>query len=617
METPEQLLDQVRNRLQAGQLTEAQSLCRQILEQAPKHAEATHILGFLAHLSGDPQTALGLIERAAELEPGNPVYQHNLGDLHSAMGHMDQAEACLRKALELKPEFASAAIKLGIVMEQRNQLHEAIQLYRRAIELEPHVATGYCNLGDALQKQRKLDEALEQYNIAIKLAPNMAEAYCNRAVVYDALMRLEDAINDATRAVQIKPDLVQAWSVLGLLLRAQGRLDQAMQCFEQIVLIQPNNAQAYVELGNTRHAQGQFEAACELWRHAIQIDPRLVHAYANLGLTLLHLGEVEQSEAVFDAGMTVDPRNVQLRANRAFLLASKGDLAQGLKEYDLRWQTDAFRNVGRKFSSPRWEGEDISGKRLVVWHEQGAGDTIQFIRYVKLLKRDRGAAEIIVEAPPPLHRLLSSMPEIARLITREDPEPQADFHCPVLRLPGLFHTTLENIPAHVPYLSASQELIQRWAQRTKKYPGFRVGIAWEGSRTNTLNRLRSASLEDFRRLSEIPDVQLFSLQWDRQDLIDFNVRDLANDFTDFADTAAAIANLDLVISIDSAIAHLAGAMGRPTWTVLSAAPDQRWLLKREDCPWYPTMRLFRQSRLRQWEPVFQRVESELRSLRAK
>jgi tetratricopeptide (TPR) repeat protein len=617
METPEQLLDQARKKLQTGQLTDAQSLCRQILEQDPAHAEATHLLGFLAHVSGDSQTALGLIERAAELEPGNPVYQHNLGDLHSAMGQMEQAEACLRKALELKPDFASAAIKLGIVMEQKNQLEDAVQLYRRAIELEPHIAAGYCNLGDALQKQRKLDEALEQYNIAIRLNPNMAEAYCNRAVVYDSLLKFDDAINDATRALQIKPELVQAWSVLGLLRRAQGRLDQAMQCFEQIVRIHPNHAQAYLELGNTRHAQGHLEAACELWRHAIQLDPRLVYGYANLGLTLLHLGEVEQSEAVFDAGMTVDPNDVQLRANRAFLLASKGDLEQGLKDYDLRWKTDAFRNVGRKFSSPRWEGEDISGKRLVIWHEQGAGDTIQFIRYLTLLKQDRGAAEIIVEAPHELHRLLSSMPEIARLITREDPEPQADFHCPILRLPGLFHTTLQTIPAHVPYLSVSPQLIQRWAQRTEKYPGFRVGIAWEGSRTNTLNRLRSASLEDFRRLSEIPEVQLFSLQWDRQDLIDFNVRDLANDFTDFADTAAAIATLDLVISIDSAIAHLAGAMGRATWTLLSAAPDQRWLLNREDCPWYPTMRLFRQPRLRDWGSVFQRVESELRSLVSK
>jgi len=503
-------------------------------------------------------------------------------------------------------------------MEARNRLTEAAALYRQAIDLSPQDAAAHCNLGDVLLKLNRLDEAIACYGRTTSLNPNLAEAYSNRSLALDSLGRSDEAIADSLRALQLKPRMFQALDAMGNFRRRQKQYADAIRYFRQALQVQPSSAKVHHDLGMAFIGQGEFEQACQEWRKAIQCDPSMVSAYANLGLALQNTGKYDESLAVFDAGMKIAPDDPDLHTNRAMTLLVMGQFEQGFRDYDHRWKTPAFADFGRDYGCPRWEGSDLFGKRLLIWHEQGLGDTIHFIRYAKTLA-NRGA-EVIVEAPATLHRLLRTMPEISRIISRDDPAPVIDFHTPLLRIPGLVGTTLASIPADVPYLSAPQELIDEWSARLAKHQSPRVGLVWHGSPTNTLNAFRSIPLSSFLPLVRIPGVQFFSLQIgagaDQLRSVPFGAEiiDLAGFITDFADTAAAIANLDLVITRDTSVAHLAGAIGQPVWTILSYAPDFRWLRQRLDSPWYPTMRLFRQARMGDWQTPIQQAARSLQVL---
>lgn len=570
------LLASARAAIGAGKLADAEAYCRQILQKDPNYPEAIHILGFLAHRGGDLNLAIELIGRAFTLDPKNAVYAHNLGDLHAAIGQLDRAEQLYRRSVSLDPKFVPSLIKLGIVYEQKGDLESAVELYQKAIDLAPNNASAHCNFADALMKLGRLEEAIASYTRAIQFNPNIADAFCNRGQAFAAAGNFRDAAKDLIQALQINPSM----------------------------------ANASFALGNVLHRLGNFDRACEAWEYSLQLNPNQPVAYANLGLTRMNLGEYDQSEAAFSAGMKIAPDDPDLVANHGLLLLTRGHFEQGWKDCDRRWETRAFLTGGPQFDMPRWEGEDLHGKRLLVWHEQGAGDTIQYIRFVDSLKRDLGVAEIIFAAPKTLHRLLQSVPAIDQLIESGGSTPPADFHSPLLRLPVLLKTSLETIPKTVPYLNPPADLVESWKMRLASVSGKRVGIAWSGSPINTLNHLRSAPHELFEQMAQLEGVTLVSLQKDLP--APKGILDLASELTDFAETAAAMMNLDLIITIDTSVAHLAGALGRPVWTLLQHAPDHRWLIDRTDSPWYPTMRLFRQKTRGDWQGVFACVIDELK-----
>jgi tetratricopeptide (TPR) repeat protein len=602
--------------LQSGRISEGAVILRQVLEHAPNHAEATHCLAFAVHQEGNVQAAIELVRRSIELDPNVAVYYQNYGDLLAAQSRLDEAEQAFRRAIELDPRLASAVMKLGMAMETKGRFADAADQYRRAIAIAPQYAEAHCNLGDALFKQQKLDESLAAYSRALALNPEMAAAYSNRALVLEQQQRFEAMLSDAQHAMALRPDFFEPVCAAGNALLKLKRPAEALEHFRGALELRGDSAIAFNLLAIAQLALFRHEDACASWRMSMQCDPSLDEAYANLGLTLADLGRHEQAMRVYDQGLRVAPTSVDLRMNRALTLLSLGNFEQGWREYERRWEMPDFKPGGRRFACPRWIGEPLGGKSIIIWHEQGFGDSIQFIRYARLLAGL--GAKVIAEVPKPLRRLMDSAPGVERLITPDDPPPPADFHCAMMDLPQRFGTTLDTIPADVPYLMPDADLVAKWQEALGDSGEMvRVGIAWRGQPLHRRDRERSVSLQQFAPLAKVKGVHFYSLQKGegaeqvRSAPPDFPLTDLGPRLSDFAETAAVLASLDLLISVDTALVHLAGALGKPVWTLLAYAPDFRWLLQRDDSPWYPTMRLFRQPAFHAWPPVFERVAAAL------
>jgi Flp pilus assembly protein TadD len=536
---------------QAGRFADAETLYRRILAAEPNHADALHLLGVIAYQTKQYQSAVELIGRATALNPNYAEAYSNLGLALQETGRLDEAIAAFGKSIALKPGFAKAYSNLGNAFRDKGQLDQAVAEYRRAIELAPDYAEAYSNLGLALYDQGQFDQAV---------------ASCRRAVALNA-------------------GLPEAQNNLALALRDQGQLDESIAACRRAIELRPNYAGAYSNLGLALHNQGQFDQALGAFRQAIALNPNLSVAHINLAMTLL----------------------------------LNGDFKRGLQEYEWRWKYKDFPSPPRNFPQPRWDGGALENRTLLLHAEQGLGDTMQFIRYLPLMAQRGG--RIIIECHTDLQRLFQKMPEKCQIVARGEPLPAFDRHCPVLSLPLVFGTTLENIPQTVPYLHAEAQDVKKFKQRMKKHwPKMKmgkVGLVWAGRPTHKNDRDRSIKLSMLAPLSLVPGVRFFSLQKGAasaqaktppagMELVDWTA-----ELKDFADNAALIANLDLVISVDTAMAHLAGAMGKPVWTLLPKIPDWRWLLEREESPWYPSMRLFRQPKRGDWESVIKRVADEL------
>ena len=464
----------------------------------------------------------------------------------------------------MNPHDARAHNNLGVACKGQGKLDEAVAAYRRALELQLDFADAHYNLGRALQDQGQADQAAACYRRALQLKPDYAEAYNNLGNVWNEQGKLDQAIACYHRALQLKPDFAQAHNNLGNALKGQGKPDQALAHYQRALQLQPDFAEACNNLGAAFRELGKLAEAVASYRQALQLKPDYAEAHANLAT--------------------------------AWLLA--GDWRQGWPEYQWRWRTKDC--TPRHFPQPVWDGATLAGKTILLYAEQGLGDTIQFVRYAPLVKQFGGT--VVLECQPPLRGLLEGSPGIDRLIGRGDDLPPFDVHASLLSLPGILQTTLQTIPAKIPYLSSRAPLVQQWRNRLHELDGFKIGISWQGNPNFGGDRLRSIPLRCFAPLAGIAGVRLLSLQKaagseqvaEVRDL--FPVLDLAGELDrqtgPFLDTAAVMQNLDLVIASDSAAVHLAGALGVPVWVALPLAPDWRWLLDRDDSPWYPTMRSF-------------------------
>ncbi|HYV38818.1 MAG TPA: tetratricopeptide repeat-containing glycosyltransferase family protein [Gemmataceae bacterium] len=489
-------------------------------------------------------------EQALWLKPDDADTLSNLGNIHFLQGNSDAAIGRYRQALAVRPEFGGAHYNLGVALQQRGQLDEAMVCYRRAVALECGHLDAHVNLGNALK------------------------------------------------------DL--------------GRFDEAIACYQQVLQLQPNFAEVHVNLGIALGEQQHWDEAISCYHHALRLKPTYVEAHTTLGIAMTKLGRFDEAMQWYDKALGLQGDNEGARWNRALLLLMLGDFKHGWPEYEWRWAEHKF--ARRQFAQPLWDERELRGRSILIHAEQGLGDTLQFIRYLPMV-RDRGG-RTIVECQAKLVPLLAEMSGIDQLVPRETPLPHFDVQAPLLSLPGIFRTTLDTIPAAVPYLHADSELVNQWREilhDTSKT--LRIGIAWQGSKTNTNDRLRSIPLAHFGRLAAVPGVQLVSLQqgWGTEQMRDlkgqFAVLDLegrrGEDSLSFANVAAIMKNLDLVVCCDTSMAHLAGALGVPVWIGLQFAHDWRWLLNRDDSPWYPSARLFRQARPNDWEGVFERMAQAL------
>ncbi|MBF0160351.1 MAG: glycosyltransferase family protein [Magnetococcales bacterium] len=429
----------------------------------------------------------------------------------------------------------------------------------------------------------------------------------------------ERAWQHGQRAMQLDPNRVESWTLLGMLHRKAGRIPEAIAAYQQAITLQPFFADTYNNLGNLLlREQNQVDEAVACYRQVVQLRPDSVDALYNLGAALREGGQVEEAVACFDRVIALQPDHVDGHWSLALALLLMGNYRRGWPEYEWRWRLAEV--TPRLFRMPQWDGSALDGRTILVHAEQGLGDTLQFIRYVPWVA-DRGG-RVMLEVGDPLARLLQRFPGVAHLVPQRGPWPDFDCHVPLLSLPGLFATESTTIPDRIPYLAVDAPIVAHWSRRLRRQRQsvVRVGLVWGGNPNVKNDRWRSPRLRPLLDLFTVTGVDFYLLQHGdgRRDLeslsLPDHVIDIAAEVKDMADTAAIMAQLDLVISSDTATAHLAGALGLPAWILLPFAPDWRWMLGRRDTPWYPTLKLFRQARMGCWRGVVSEVKQELQQL---
>ena len=549
----------------------------------------------------------------------------------------------LSQVLAREPRNFDALLHLGAILIVEGHQGHAVAILNRALEVQPSSADVYAKLGDAYLYSQRAEDAAAHYRRALELNPEHLDAVRGAGFVAEALGRLDEAKVHRERHLALRPDSAEAHQDLGRVLGRRGETVRAAELLRRGFALEPNRPKMAYELSVAEAELGRHEEAAAASRHAVAVDPGDARAFSNLGRACMRLGRWEESldgfvraaalaptevryhrnvgaamvnlgrrgEALsrFDEILRIDPENAEAHVGRALVLLVSGDFEHGWREYEWRWRLAPFKDA--RFGRPRWDGSNLAGRSILISVEQGFGDAIHFIRYVPMLKSL--GATVIVSCQPELMSLLGRNSAIDQVVDNRQPPPATDLYAPLLSLPGIFRTDLDNMSAVIPYLFAIGPRVVLWKQKLAAIGGLKVGIAWKGNREHLGDLDRSVASEWFARLAAIPGVSLVSLQ-KGEPAPAFPVTDLADQLTDFDETAAIMKNLDLVIAVDTAVAHLAGALGVPVWVALPFAPDWRWLLDREDSPWYPTMWLVRQPRLRDWQPVFDRIAAALEGL---
>lgn len=528
-------------------------------------------------------------------------------------GRLDEAVNGFRQALQQNPDAADALHSLGVALARLGKLEEAVANFTQALELLPESADLHGNLGLAYLNQGKGEEAVRHLQRALQLRPEAVETRNNLGVAFMRQKRHEEALDCFRRVLRQQPDYVEGHNNLGNALREQGQLDEAVACYRQALQLRPDMAEAHNNLGIALSRQGQSGAAAESYREAVRLKPEYAKAHNNLGVVLADLGRAEEALACYHEALRLEPGYAEAHVNRALAWLRQGVFARGWPEFEWRARAEGARP--RAFRQPRWDGRPLGGRTVLLHAEQGFGDTVQFVRYAALVKQRGG--RVLVECQRELLPLLGSCPGVDELIPQGAALPRFDVEAPFLSLPAILGTTVATIPAAVPYLAADAAHLERWRRTLGPLRAFKVGIAWQGNPNYRGDRFRSIPLARFEPLAGVEGVQLVSLQKGpgAEQLSElagrFSVLDFERQLGSFQDTAALIGQLDLVVSCDTAVAHLAGALAVPVWLALSTRSDWRWLTGREDTTWYPTMRLFRQQVPGDWEEVFARIAGEL------
>jgi Flp pilus assembly protein TadD len=472
----------------------------------------------------------------------------------------------------------------------------------------------------ALQKQGRLEDAIHLYLRGLAVDPSDASGYRCLGTAYKKLGRLDLAAACFRRAVELCPAFPEAWNNLGNTLSEQGELPAAAECFLRACRIQPEFAGAHFNFAQALAGMGRFDASIAACRRALALAPRSAEFYNGLGIVLFDSQRIDEALAAYERALALRPDFPSARYNRSLAWLLKGDFARGWSEYEWRWKLPSA-PAPASYPQPRWDGALAPDAAILLDAEQGLGDSIQFARYAALVKARVG--RVILRCQAPLVSLLSSLSGIDQVIAQSDPIPQFDAWLPLLSVPQFFTPSIETIPRTVPYLSVDDALVRFWRHRVERFAGLRVGIHWQGNPAFLKDRFRSMPLACFEPLAKLPGVRLISLQKGAgseqltQRTATFSVVDLelrpSELHGSFVDTAAILSCLDAVVTSDTSLAHLAGALGIDTWLAVPHVPEWRWLLEREDTPWYPTLRLVRQSQVGQWGGVFVRIAAALRN----
>lgn len=641
---------------QLGRFDTALELLKQAVLLNPQDSFACSNLGNVYKSIGDQSAALTCYQKAVELAPENASVWSNLGICLHELGEQAEAETCLIKSLELDPNQADAWSNLGNVYCEYKKDEEANQCYQNALIVNEGHVNALINLALNLKKQNEFQQAEIYLNRLLAIQADHEVALFLLAEIFMATDRVEQAqallekarniapnkINACIRlakhhwdrgqlaeseqyirqALQLAPENVDALSNLGALLKEQGKLKESEASLRKALSINPLHVDALSNLANTLTDNYVLDEAQQLFEQAIRLNPEHANSWANLGCVHLQIGELQQAETCFRKSIEFDPELADAHASLGMVLLLKGNFYEGWSEYEWRWKKWELINKQRHFQQPVWQGEDLNDKSLYIYTEQGYGDLMQFIRYVIPLSEQAG--KLYLEVSAKLRRLIADFEKYVEFVTEDNVPDTFDYQTSLLSLPYQFKTELESIPNHTPYLAAEKERVEFWQKELISGSRLKVGLAWKGNSKNKMDHLRSISLEYFQPLFELDGVQFISLQKGdgEEQISEFGFDDQLDSFTAemdngadaFVDTAAVIENLDAVITCDTAIAHLAGAMGKPVYLLLTYLPDFRWLLNREDSPWYPSIRLVRQEQPGDWQGVITKLGTLLSEL---
>ena len=590
---------------------EAERICRLVLSMKADCVDALNYLGMITAQTQRTNEARDLLGRAAALNPDNAYIHSNLGNVLKDLGRWNDALQSYGRAVRLKPDYAEAHYNRAVTLQELKRWEEALESYERAIHLKSDYADAYSNRGNVLKEINRFGEALTSYDTAIALNPDHAESHGNRGGVLHLLKRWDEALQSHDHAIRLRPEYAGAHFNRGVTLQELGRWDEALASYERAIRLNPEYAEAHGNRGNTLKELGRFDEALASYDRAVELKPDFAQAYSNRGNTLKALKRLNEALASHDRALRIEPDYAEGHWNRCLCHLLMGDFTHGWEGYEWRWRLEQRQKWKRDFKQPFWLGkESLSGRTILLHGEQGLGDTLQFCRYARLV--NELGARVILEVQQSLVSLLARLDGVTHVVARGSALPEFDCHCPLLSLPLAFKTRLDTIPAEHNYISADDEKVSEWRAKLGERIKPRIGLVWSSSTPSD----KSIALADIARA--LPDgFQYVSLQKEVRD-VDAGVLascpgmlHFAEQLNDFADTAALCALMDVVVSVDTSVAHLAGAMGKPLWILVTYVPDWRWLLDRNDSPWYPSARLFRQERTGDWAGVIDRVRTEL------
>ena len=565
-----------------GLITQAESVYRAALRLDPACFDALHLLGLACHQQARHAEAADYIGRAIVVDPAQPVAHSNLGLALAALKRPAEAVASFEHSLQLRPGDAQTLLSLGISQLAAGLAGKALSSFEHAMLIVPDNPALLCNRGNALLALKRHEEALASYDCAIALKADFPEALNNRGNTLRDLTRLEDALASFEGALALRPGYTGALNNRGITLRDLNRQAEALASYD----------------------------------HALALDPEYADAHCNRGNVLQDLRRYPEALASYEGALKSNPEHAESHWNESLCRLLMGDFGRGWQKYEWRWKTEQAASI-RAFAQPLWLGrEDVAGKTVLLHAEQGFGDTLQFCRYAKLVAAL--GAEVVLEVQPPLKRLLSGLEGVKEIRARGEALPAFDMHCPLLSLPLVFNTRLETIPSPRAYLLSDPARVERWRKILGIRSRPRIGVVWSGSGGLRNDPGRSLLLTEMTGLVSGAG-QFVCLQKEirpeerdilrkRGDILAFS-----EELLDFADTAALVDLMDIVISVDTAVAHLAGALGKKAWILLPHAPTWRWLLDRADCPWYPSARLFRAPEIGNWGGLIAQVRVALES----
>lgn len=571
---------------QQGRLSEAGALYDQILDRQPDHADALHLSGLIAFQNSE----------------------------------FDDARTWIEKAIASDPSVAMYAANLGRVEMAANNVSRAIAAWQQALQRDPHNADIYSDMSGAQLKTGAVHEALESAQQALRIQPDHSLALVNKGLALAMTGDQVAALQALETASDLQSDNVEIWFQLGCLYQqadSSERIEMAEMAYRRVLGLVPGHVEAANNLGNILRQHMRFDEAKALYQDALQSDPQQSDLHSNLGVTLQESGDPDAAITCYRTAIEIDPDNAEARRNLGMALLQTGAFTEGWAEYEWRWKTRHFAPLRRNWSQPRWQGQASPEQTVLVHCEQGFGDCIQFARYLPLMAARVG--RLVVEAPRELVSLIRGMEGVGDVVVTGNRLPPFDQQIPLLSLPFVFATTLATVPAAVPYFKAPDHKVTDWQDRLQKQPGQKlIGLAWKGSQTHQRNQMRSPGLDVFAPLfTGAPDIRFISLQKDAESAgetaVDcfLQLEDLTADLHTFEDTAALICNLDGVVSPDTAVAHLAGALGIASWILLPAVAEWRWLRGRTDSPWYPHATLVRQQKAGGWDAAVEVIRRQL------